>query len=80
MEASRRPRSEVSGAVASGDAVSLMPRGAVVPEDELMMLLIPAGMWNEMRAMADEVGASGPIALINIALERLRRALAAGAE
>jgi hypothetical protein len=70
----------VPESVSSRESVSLMPRGTVVPEDELMMLLIPAGMWNEMRAMADEAGVGGPIALINIALERLRRALASGAE
>jgi len=42
------------------------------------MLLVPGDMWERMEEMGREVGASGPIALINIALERLRLALEAG--
>lgn len=86
----RRPASEQSESVLPGVSVpvppsrefesspTLVPPGTVVKNDDVMMLLIPGDMWNRMRDMSEEVGASGPIALVNIALERLRIALAAG--
>lgn len=70
---------ERAGRPATG-AVPQLPTGQPVAVDEVVMILVPGDMWNRMQDMGRAVGASGPIALINIALERLRRALAAGEE
>jgi len=62
----------------TSDSPTLVPPGVEVRADEIRMLLVPGDMWERMEEMGREVGASGPIALINIALERLRLALEAG--
>ena len=73
---SRRPGSESLSVSPETEPGSKDVR--IVPVNEIMMLLIPGDMWNRMVEMGDAVGASGPIALVNIALERLRVALEAG--
>ena len=76
----RRPADAPRPQPARERSPTLVPPGTEIGQDEIMQLLIPGDMWNRMRDMAKEVGASGPIPLINIALERLRRALEAGGE
>jgi len=73
---SRRPDRESKSVAPEAESGARDVR--FVPEDEIMMLLIPGDMWNRMLKMGDAAGASGPIALVNIALERLRIALEIG--